>query len=211
MTDWFHHKFVPTLQEKLREIGCEPKAVLLQENCSADPDEEELVSANGKVIGKFLLPNVTSLILPLDQGVFVSIKWRYWRNILEELVLQDNSGISIVDCLKGIHLLKVSETIALSWNEIKLRTLPLSWRKILPLEDEFDDEAHQESRACAPPVQEFQSYFQVLWQDLDENEINEWLQTDTGDKGYKHLTDADIITQTTCEPTRTYPMITHML
>ena len=38
-TEWFHQHFVPTVQDKLREIGCEPKAVLLLENCSAHPDE----------------------------------------------------------------------------------------------------------------------------------------------------------------------------
>ena len=85
-TNWFHQNFVPTVQEKLREIGCEPKAVLLLDNCSAHPDEEELFSADGKVIAKFLPPNFTSLIQPMDQGIFVAIKRRYWRKILEELV-----------------------------------------------------------------------------------------------------------------------------
>ena len=72
--DWFHQNFVPTVQGKLREIGCEPKAVLLLDNCSAHLDEEELISADGKVIVKFLPPNVISLIQPIDQGVGVAIK-----------------------------------------------------------------------------------------------------------------------------------------
>ena len=71
-TEWFHHKFVSTVQAKLREIGCEPKAVLLLDNCSAHPDEEDLVSTDGKVTAKYLPPNVTSLIQPMDQGVLVS-------------------------------------------------------------------------------------------------------------------------------------------
>ena len=87
-TDWFHHQFVPRVQEKLREMSLEPKAVLLLDNCSANPNEEELVSTDGKVVAKFLPPNVTSLIQPVDQGVLVSIKRRYRRKILEELVLK---------------------------------------------------------------------------------------------------------------------------
>ena len=55
-TDWFHQNFVPTVQGKLQEIGREPKAVLLLDNCSAHSDEEELISADGKVIVKFLPP-----------------------------------------------------------------------------------------------------------------------------------------------------------
>ena len=124
-TDWFHQNFVPTVQGKLREIGCEPKAVLLLDNCSAHPDEEELISADGKVIVKFLPPNVTSLIQPMDQGVFVAIKCRYRRKILEELAFQDNHGTSVVNFLRGIHLLKVSEMIVASWNEIQPKTLRL--------------------------------------------------------------------------------------
>ena len=130
-TDWIHHKFVPTVQAKLVEMGLAPKAVLLLDNCSAHPDEEDLISADGKVVAKFLPPNVTSLIQPMDQGVLEAVKRRYRRKILEELVLRDYDGTSIVDFLKGINILKVSRMIAASWDEIKEETVRLSWRKIL--------------------------------------------------------------------------------
>ena len=67
-----------SLVSKLREMNLEPKAVLLLHYCSAHPNEEELVSADGLVIAKFFPPNVTFLIQPMDQGVLVSIKRRYW-------------------------------------------------------------------------------------------------------------------------------------
>ena len=206
-TNWFHQNFVPTVQEKLREIGCEPKSVLLLDNCFAHPDEEELISADGKVIAKFLPPNVTSLIQPMDQGVLVAIKRRYRRKILEELVCQDNNGTSLVNFLRGIHLLKMSEMIAASWNEIQPKTLRLSWRKIFPLEDDDDDDDddddnNQESPVCAPTVEEFQSFFEVLGQELDEGEVGEWLQADVGDRGYEHLSDVEIIVEVTSELTQ---------
>lgn len=43
------------------------------DNCSAHPDEE-LISVDNKVIAKFLSPNVTSLIQPLNEDVLVSDK-----------------------------------------------------------------------------------------------------------------------------------------
>ena len=119
--------FVPTVQEKLREIGLEPKALLLLDNCSAHPEEEEFVSPDGKVKAKFLPPNVTSLIQPMDQGVLVAIKRHYRKTILEELVLQEGNGTAIVAFLRGINMLKVSEIIAASWNEIGKKTLRRSW------------------------------------------------------------------------------------
>ncbi len=52
-TKWFHGSFVPIVQKKLREMGVEPKAILVLDNCSAHPNEEDLVSSDGKVIAKF--------------------------------------------------------------------------------------------------------------------------------------------------------------
>ena len=42
---------------------------------------------------------------------------------------------------------------------------------------------NQESPVCAPPVEEVQSFYQIFGQELDESEIDEWLQADTGDRG----------------------------
>ena len=148
--------------------------MFLLDNCSAHPNEEELTSADGKVIAKFFPPNVTSLIQPMDQGVLESIKrWHQWK-ILEELALQDDDGTSIIDFVKGINMLTVSKMIAASWNEIKEQTFQLSWRKILPLEDNDEEcqEDHHEPDTN-PSVAEFHSYFQVLGEDLEESDIGE--------------------------------------
>ena len=52
-----------------------------------------------------------------------SLKRHYRRKILEELIL---SGSSLVEFLKGINLLKVSELIAACWDEIQPTTPQLS-------------------------------------------------------------------------------------
>ncbi len=68
-TAWFHTNFVPVVSKRLREIGVEPKAVLSLYNCSAHPNEDDLVSSDGKIRAKCLPPNVTSLIQSMDHGV----------------------------------------------------------------------------------------------------------------------------------------------
>lgn len=130
--NWFHQHFVPIVRREFKKLGIQPKAVLILDNCSAHPDEEELVSSDGKIIAKYLPPNVTSLIQPMDQGVLELIKRRYRRKILEELVLRDDEGISIPDYLKSINMLTVTTLISACWDEISAKTLRLSWRKILP-------------------------------------------------------------------------------
>ena len=130
--NWFHRNFVRMVSKRLRELGVEPKPVLLLDNCSAHPNEDELVSSDGKIRAKFLPPNVTSLIQPMNQGVLESIKRRYKRKILEKLILQDGEGVPILDFLRGINMLQISNIIAVCWDEISAQTLRLSWRKILP-------------------------------------------------------------------------------
>ena len=67
--DWFQNHFVPNVKSKLTELGLEPNAMLLLDNCSAHPSEEEIISDDGQIIAKFLPPNVASLIQPMGQGV----------------------------------------------------------------------------------------------------------------------------------------------
>jgi len=45
----------------------EPRTALLLDNCSAHPNEDKLISMDGKVIAKFLALNLTFLIQPRDQ------------------------------------------------------------------------------------------------------------------------------------------------
>ena len=41
----------------------------------------------------------------------------------------------------------------------------------------------------------------MLGQDIDVTEINEWLQADTNDRGYEHLSDAEIVAKVINQPT----------
>ncbi len=71
---WFQEEFVPFVQAELRNLELEPKAILFLDICSAHPSEELLVSPDGLIMAKFLPPNLTSLIRPMDQGLLESLK-----------------------------------------------------------------------------------------------------------------------------------------
>ena len=74
--------------------------------------------------------------------------------------------------------------------------------KDFPTRLEDDDDNKQESPVCVPTVEEFQSFFKVLGQEIDENEVSKWLQTDSDDRGYEHLSDAEIIVEVTSQLTQ---------
>ena len=88
--EWFHNHFVPYIQERL---GDDREAVLLLDNCAAHPDVVELVSESGRIVAKFLPPNVTLLIQPMDQGVLVALKRIYKKKLLSKLILADEDDI----------------------------------------------------------------------------------------------------------------------
>ena len=82
----FHKNFMPHVISKLTEMQLEPKALLLLDNCSAHPEADELTSIEGMIKAIFLPANITSLIQSLDQGVLVSIKRIYRKQLLRDLL-----------------------------------------------------------------------------------------------------------------------------
>ena len=120
------------MRSKLESLGQEPKAVLVLDNCSAHPDESELVSEDGKIIAKFLPANVTSLIQPMDQGVIETMKRSYKKKLLRGAIIADDRGGSIVEFIKSVNMSMVIQYVSESWKEVSVTTLPKSWNKIFP-------------------------------------------------------------------------------
>ena len=82
--DWFHNKFCPQVREFLKSQGLPQKAVLVLDNAKSHPSEILLRSNDGKIVVKYLPPNVTALIQPIDQGVMTSVKCNYQSSILRK-------------------------------------------------------------------------------------------------------------------------------
>ena len=152
-------------------MGLQPKALLLLDNCSAHPDESQIVSDEGIIVSKFLPPNVTSLIQPMDQGVLESMKRRYRASLLRELLLSQDKNI--VTFLKEINMINFIERIATAWDEISPQTIRRSWRKLVPIEGEDEQE-------ILPSNAEFTSSLQTLGYELDGSEVQEWLESRVG-------------------------------
>ena len=144
---------MPSVQKALEQMGIEQKAVLIVDNCSANPGVEELTSADGKVVTKFLPPKVTAILQPMDQGVLVQVKKKYQRKILRNLLLQDKQEerFSVRQFLSTINVMTVIELIAQAWDKVTPETLRKSWRKILPVRREDgpdNDTVHDEDLAA---------------------------------------------------------------
>ena len=72
------------------------------------------MSEDWLVTAMFLLPNVTSLIQPMDQGVLESLKRRYCKSLLQD-ILPCSEELNIAEFLKGVNMKIMVEKVALAW------------------------------------------------------------------------------------------------
>ena len=200
---WFHETFVPTVRKELSALGLEQKAVLVLDNCSAHPNAEDLVSDDGKISALYLPPNVTALIQPMDQGVLETLKRLYKKKLLRRLVIEEENGTGIIAFLKTVNMKVVVDMISESWNEIKATTLRKSWQKIIssqpqaPSSEESIEENHSDRVDPGEldqeiNISEFISDFQELGFNMDQDELDGWLSSDSNDPGFQLMTEDEI-------------------
>jgi len=103
------------------------------DTCSANPDEELLISRDGLVKAMFLPPNVISLIQSMDQSVLETLKQRYHKSLLRDILLSDGED-HIAEFLKSVNMKIVIEIVAISWDEVSTDKIKMSWRKLIPMD-----------------------------------------------------------------------------
>ena len=131
------------------------------------------MSDDGKIIAKFLPPNVTALIQPMDQGVLESIKRVYRKSILRDLVSQ--STFTIQDFLKTLDMMKVIDTVATAWDMVTPAAIRNSWKKLMPLPNDIQqNNVPQEVISNNDFVQQF-SRVNIT---LTDDDIQNWMCCD---------------------------------
>ncbi|XP_054737670.1 jerky protein homolog-like [Anastrepha obliqua] len=81
----------------------------------------------------YLAPNVTSLVQPMDQGVIESLKRRYRRKLVSEILQHSESeDKGLLDVIKKIHIKDVIYILATAFQEMPFSTFVKSWRKLWP-------------------------------------------------------------------------------
>jgi DDE superfamily endonuclease len=128
-TNWFKNIFVPDLISNLKKNLSpeDSKILLLLDNCRAHPSAESLNFKNFVV--RFLPPNVTRLIQPMDQGIINSFKAYYKKNFLRQCLTKDSN---IMQYQRSYNLKDAAFMVSMAWNEVKITTLISGWKKIIP-------------------------------------------------------------------------------
>ena len=58
----------------------------------------------------------------MDQGVVESLKRRYWKSLLQDIILSDENP-DLVKFIISVSMTVVAEKIALAWDEISPMTI----------------------------------------------------------------------------------------
>ena len=196
---WFFNHAVPEIykdqMERQKIERSSVKAILLLDNAPAHPDAEILQTPDGKIKALFLPPNTTSVIQPMDQGVIECCK-RYYRSklmnecfVVEETEadkVEDTRGLRTLQNLKAYNLRKAIMNVAEAWQRVSSLTLSNAWHRLLK-----DDKSALVDFTGFEP-EDFMAYMNRGVDNMSEDDVIQWLETDDQDPGYQHLSEAEI-------------------
>ncbi|XP_053964216.1 jerky protein homolog-like [Anastrepha ludens] len=182
--DWFMNSFVPNVRNYLMSEGLSQKAVLVLDNVPSHP-VEGFKTDDGNIFCYFLPPSSTAVLQPMDQSVIETLKHRYWKKFIQDLVSQEN--IDLADYWKNYNIKNAIDNVADSWSELSSTTLEKCWNKLWPNTESPSNNSDDVSRADVAT-----STSSALPLENSET-INEWLNCDENDCGYELLTDEQII------------------
>lgn len=135
-------------------------------------------------------PNVTALIQPMDQGVISALK-RNYRSILLQKRIEEGNDLKTF--WKDFTILDAIYEIQSAWESTKPLTIIRSWKKIIPdigVEEflGFEEEVTNRVIEIAKVIKDIPG-----GEDVDGDNIREWLNCDIGEQGYEQLTDDQIV------------------
>ena len=127
MTSILFTEWLEEWDRKLRMEG--RKILLLVDNCSAHPKVQGLTN----IELRFLPPNTTSIIQPMDQGVIKNLKCLYRKEVLSSIITEIDehsaSEETAVNIARRITILSAIYMIAKSWDAVKSSTIANCFRK----------------------------------------------------------------------------------
>uniref|UniRef100_A0A2S2QZ92 Jerky-like n=1 Tax=Sipha flava TaxID=143950 RepID=A0A2S2QZ92_9HEMI len=186
--EWFEKNFFSQVREHLKSQNLPQKAVLLIDNAPSHP--VDLKSEDGNIFVKFLTPNITAFIQPMDQRVIASMKKNYRKSLLEKRI---EEGHDLKSFWKDYTILDSIYDINTAWRLVKQTTLVKSWRKILPsVENTLIGE--EEKEVSAFDLANFSKSL-TRGENVDEENINEWINCDANDQGFERLSDEQIVSE----------------
>lgn len=200
--EWFENHFVPEARDHCQKQGLPEncKILLLLDNCAAHTGSGVVEKNN--VVVRYLPPNCTSLIQPMDQGILRSLKCFYKKEFIKAMLIACNSGTGVLQFQKQFNVKDALWRAASAWQSIPQETLANGWHKLWPSLTSLDDmQSNGEFRGFSVSaektlIQDLLNYAKSMTytgkESLDEEAIEDCFNVDNDVPITHSLTDQEI-------------------
>ncbi|XP_051158119.1 jerky protein homolog-like [Leptopilina boulardi] len=189
---WYKDQFIPLVQAMQVQTQKYGKVLLLLDNANCHPPKEILNNVNENFKVEFLPPNVTSLIQPMDQGVFAKAKTLYRKDLLRLLILK-NDHIAVQDFMKSFNLRDCCCMLAKAFQSLTQENLQNAWNKLRGISRVMEKNSNDSDNSTT--ISQMHAMVNKIkgLEKVDRSEVKEWLSEDQHEPGWKQLSDCEII------------------
>ncbi|XP_030179530.1 tigger transposable element-derived protein 1-like [Lynx canadensis] len=178
--EWINEVFGPAVKKYLLEKNLPLKALLVMDNAPAHPPgfEDDLLEEFEFIKGKFLPPNTTPILQPMDQQVISNFKKLYIKALFQQCFeVTKGTNLTLREFWKNhFHIVNCLKIIDKAWDGVTKRTLCSAWRKLWPdcvLGHDLEGLAHEQE---APVVDEIVSLGKTMGLEVNEDDIQELVE-----------------------------------
>ena len=192
-TEWVLEVFAPAAKKYLEDRNLPLRCCLLMDNAPAHPPglEDDLTEEFDFIKIKFLPPNTTPLLQPMDQQVIANFKMLYTKFLFQRCFeVTTDTQLTLRDFWKNhFNIYHCITLIDKAWNQVSYKTMNSAWRKLWPdcvTEREFEgfnsvantgtaadvEEVSQEDRQL---INEIVNMGQNLGLEMDNSDVEELL------------------------------------
>ncbi|XP_071977828.1 methionine aminopeptidase 1D, mitochondrial isoform X1 [Engystomops pustulosus] len=176
--EWMNMVFGPEVKKYLLERNLPLKVLLVMDNSPAHPPglEDDLLEEFKFIKVKFLPPNNTPLLQPMDQHVISNFKKLYTKALFQQCFeVTEGTNLSLRDFWKNqFNIVNCLKLIDKAWNGVTNRTITSAWAKLWS-----DSFVGHDIEGCAefePIVDEIVFLGKAMGLEVNEDDIEELVE-----------------------------------
>ncbi|XP_028656937.1 tigger transposable element-derived protein 1-like [Erpetoichthys calabaricus] len=168
--------FAPAVKEYLEKNNLPLKCLLLLDNAPAHPPniDEYLEEEFDFIQVRYLPPNTTPLLQPMDQQVISNFKKLYTKALFRKCFdITNDTNLTLKEFWKNhFNILNCVHLIDNAWNQVTYRNMNAGWRKLWP-----DCVPERDFEGFEPEiVDEIVSLSQSMGLEVDNNDVEELVE-----------------------------------
>ncbi|XP_028665299.1 tigger transposable element-derived protein 1-like [Erpetoichthys calabaricus] len=173
---WVTEVFAPAVKEYLEKNNLPLKCLLLLDNAPAHPPniDEYLEEEFDFIQVRYLPPNTTPLLQPMDQQIISNFKKLYTKALFRKCFdITNDTNLTLKEFWKNhFNILNCVHLIDNAWNQVTYRTMNAGWRKLWP-----DCVPERDFEGFEPEiVDEIVSLGQNMGLEVDNNDFEELVE-----------------------------------